>query len=149
MDTDGTGRKRRLAAHPLATALALAAVALALAIAGLMIHAFYIDGFAGEASALMIAWLCSPCMFLVLGAYTLLKGYRVARYGLGAIFLIMALVFMLDAAFQWSWDYPDISALQFSLVASFVLLPPCFALFFSRRLTRELQLIRAGMSTAN
>ncbi len=51
-------------------------------------------------------------MFLVLGAYTLLKGYRVARYGLGAIFLIMALVFMLDAAFQWSWDYPDISALQ-------------------------------------
>ncbi len=124
MDTESAGRKRTISTHPLASALALAAVVLAFAIAALMVHAFFIDGFAGKASALMVAWLCSPCMFLVLGAYTLLKGYRVARYGLGAIFLIMALVFLLDAAFQWSWNYPEVSALQFSLVAGFVLLPP-------------------------
>ncbi|WP_373504782.1 hypothetical protein [Aestuariivirga sp.] len=113
-----------------------------MSLSALLIQAFRDPAFSAHGN--LVTYCCSPVLFLLVGAFLLVRGSGAGRVMLGFVFVLLTTALIVLGAYSLISLGAPLEAIRYPLVMFAVLIGPTYLLLFSRRLGQEMKASHAA-----
>ena len=121
--------------------VALSGLLVAATYAGLVLDIFLDPAYSGLRQS--VALTLAPIIFLLVGSFLLLRGWRIARVALAFVFTVLSISLLATCGYYWIKHELPFAALRLPAAGGLVFAILTYLLVFSRRLGMEQASLRS------